>query len=306
MRRYNPFPNLNHIFEASKTKVMIKRILLLVFIGTALISCTDEEAEQELVNLQEENQALNNELMAKDSTLKLFEESFTTIQRNLGLISEREKEIALSRELTETIESRDEITKDIQAINNLLEENKSTIANLRSQLSKSGTETASFKRMIDQLSTDIQSKEEEITYLKENLTAANFTIEILNEMLDSAEFRNEIQSDVIAMQYNELTTAYYAIGSFKDLKEHGVLEKDGTVIGLGGTKQLKDDFNKDFFARVDITKFTSLELNSTDVRLVTVHPQGTYELEGEDEKTLKITKPTEFWSTSKYLVIETK
>ena len=285
---------------------MIKRIFLIVFIGTALISCKDEEAEQEIVKLRQENQALNNEVMAKDSTLKLFEESFTTIQRNLGLISEREKEIALRRELNETDISRDEITKDIQAINNLLQDNKSTISNLKSQLSKSGTETASFKRMIDQLSTDVESKEEEITYLKENLTAANFTIEILNEMLDSAEFRNEIQSDMIAMQYSELNTAYYAIGSFKDLKDHGVLEKDGTVIGLGGTKQLKDDFNKDFFARVDITKFTSLDLNAKDVRLVTVHPQGTYELEGEDEKVLKITKPTEFWSTSKYLVIETK
>ena len=285
---------------------MIKRILLLVFIGTALISCTDEEAEQELVKLRKENQTLNNEVMARDSTLKLFEESFTTIQRNLGLISEREKEIALSRELSETIESRDEITKDIQAINTLLQDNKSTIANLRSQLNKSGTETSSFKRMIDQLSTDIQSKEEEISYLKENLTAANFTIEILNEMLDSAEFRNEIQSDMIAMQYSELNTAYYAVGTFKDLKDHGVLEKDGTVIGLGGTKQLKDDFNKDFFAKIDITKFTTLALNAKDVRIVTVHPQGTYELEGDAEKTLRIIKPTEFWSTSKYLVIETK
>lgn len=285
---------------------MIKRILLLVFIGTALISCTDEEAEQETVKLREENQALSNELMAKDSSLRLFEESFTTIQRNLGLISEREKEIALQRELNETTISRDEITKDIQAINTLLQENKSTIANLRSQLNKSGTETSGFKRMIDQLSTDIESKEEEISYLKENLTAANFTIEILNEMLDSAEFRNEIQSDMIAMQYSELNTAYYTVGSFKDLKDNGVLEKDGTVIGLGGTKQLKDDFNKDFFAKVDITKFTSLKLNAKDVRLVTVHPQGTYEMEGDNEKTLKITKPTEFWSTSKYLVIETK
>jgi len=285
---------------------MIKRILLIVFIGTALISCTDEEAEQETVKLREENQALANEIMAKDSSLKLFEESFTTIQRNLGLISEREKEIALQRELNETTISRDEITKDIQAINNLLQENKNTIANLKSQLNKSGTETSGFKRMIDQLSTDIQSKEEEITYLKENLTAANFTIEILNEMLDSAEFRNAVQSDMIAMQHSELTTAYYAVGTFKDLKDNGVLEKDGTVIGLGGTKQLKDDFNKDFFAKVDITKFTSLALNAKDIRLVTVHPQGSYELTGENEKTLKITKPTEFWSTSKYLVVEIK
>ncbi|NEN22189.1 hypothetical protein G3O08_01560 [Cryomorpha ignava] len=285
---------------------MIKKMLLIVFIGASLASCTNEETEQELAKLREENKALSQEVTAKDSTLKLFEESFTTIQRNLGLISEREKEISLNSELEESPESRDEITRDIQAINNLLQENKSTIDNLKSRVSKYGTQTAGFKKMIDQLSSDIDSKEEEISYLKENLTAANFTIEILNEMLDSAEFRTEIQSDMIAMQSNELNTAYYAMGTFKDLKDNGVLEKDGTVIGLGGTKQLKDNFNKDFFAKVDITKFTSLALNAEDVKLVTVHPEGSYTLEGENEKVLKITKPIEFWSTSKYLVIETK
>lgn len=281
-------------------------MLLIVFIGAALASCKNEETEQELAKLREENKALTQEVTAKDSTLKLFEESFTTIQRNLGLISEREKEISLSREMNETPDSREEITKNIQAINNLLQENKSTIDDLKSRVSKYGTQTAGFKKMIDQLSSDIDSKEEEITYLKENLTAANFTIEILNEMLDSAEFRNEIQSDMIAIQSGELNTAYYAMGTFKDLKENGVLEKDGTVIGLGGTKQLKDNFNKDFFAKVDITKFTSLALNAKDVKIATIHPEGSYTIEGENEKVLKIIKPIEFWSTSKYLVIETK
>lgn len=286
---------------------MIKRILLLLFVSATLASCTNEETEQELSELREENQMLNKEVAAKDSTLKLFEESFTVIQRNLGLISEREKEIALSQGDLQTNEnSRDEITKDIQAINNLLQENKNTIDNLKSRVNKYGTQTAGFKKMIDQLSTDISSKEEEISYLKENLTAANFTIEILNEMLDSAEFRNEIQTSIISLQSNSLNTGYYAVGSFKDLKDNGVIEKDGTVIGLGGTKQLKDDFNKDFFAQIDITQFTSLPLNAEDVKIITVHPEGTYTLDGDEEKTLNITKPIEFWSTSKYLVIEIK
>lgn len=286
---------------------MIKRILLLLMVSVAIASCTNEETEQELAQLREENQMLTKEVSAKDSTLKLFEESFTVIQRNLGLISEREKEIALNQgELQNNGDSRDEITKDIQAINNLLEENKTTIENLKSRVNKYGTQTAGFKKMIDQLSSDISSKEEEISYLKENLTAANFTIEILNEMLDSAEFRNEIQSSIISLQSNTLNTGHYAVGTFKDLKDNGVIEKDGTVIGLGGTKQLKDDFNKDFFAQIDITQFKSLPLNSKDVKIITVHPEGSYTLEGEEEKVLTITDPIQFWSTSKYLVIEIK
>lgn len=269
-----------------------------------LSACKSEEQAKEIERLKSENTALTQQLNSKDSTLLIFEESFSTIQQNLGLISEREKEIALNTgENLNEGDVRDEVTRDIQAINNLLQENKQTIEKLRSQLKKSGNESAGLKKLIDNLSADIQSKEEQIAYLKENLTAANFTIDVLNEMLDSTEFRNEIQEDLIAMQTSALNTAYYTVGTYKELKDNGVLEKDGTVIGLGGVKTLKDNFNKKYFAQVDITNFKTLPLNAEKVKLVTVHPEGSYTLEGEESKTLTITNPAEFWGTSKYLVV---
>lgn len=248
----------------------MKQLILILFLGSTLFACKNEETQKELENLRKENTELTNQVSAKDSTLKLFEESFTTIQQNLGMISDREKKITLhSGDVKESEESREAITKDIQAINGLLAENKSTIENLKTQVGKYGTQTSGFKKMIDQLSTDVQSKEEEISYLKENLTAANFTIDILNEMLDSSDFRNEVQAQMIQMQNSELNLAYYSIGTFKELKENGVLEKDGSFIGIGGSKQLKNDFNKDFFAQIDITKVTSIPLNAEKVKLIT-------------------------------------
>ncbi len=257
-------------------------------------------------NLRQENDSLQYQLAMKDSTMQIFEESFTTIQQNLSLISEREKSISMSAgELKEGEDTREEITKDIQAINNLLQENKETIAVLNDKLSRYGNEVAGFKKLIDRLNKDIETKEEEIYYLKENLTAANFTIEILNEMLDSAEFRNEIQADLIQLQSNELNTAYYALGTFKELQEANVLEKKGDIAGIAGTKQLKDDFNKDYFARIDLTRTRVIPLNAKKVEIVTSHPSETYVVEGEEGKTLKILEPLRFWETSKYLVIIT-
>lgn len=238
--------------------------------------------------------------------MKLFEESFTTIQQNLALISEREKSITLSAgDLKAGEDTREEITKDIQAINNLLEENKNTIDRLNSKLSSYGAEVSGFQKLVNQLNRDIETKEEEIYYLKENLTAANFTIDILNEMLDSAEFRNEIQADLIMMQSNELNTAYYVIGTFKELQDAGVVEKKGDIIGIAGSKQLKDDFNKDLFMRIDLTRTRSIPLNSKKAKVVTPHPTETYTLDGEDAKVLNIADPMRFWETSKYLVVIT-
>jgi hypothetical protein len=284
----------------------MKNVALILLIFVALFSCESPKAEVEIESLQMKNDSLENQLVMKDSTMRLFEESFTSIQQNLSLISDREKSISLSAgELREGEDTREEITRDIQAINNLLDENKKTIGRLNQKLAKSGSEVTSFKKLIAQLNEDIETKEEEVSYLKENLTAANFTIEILNEMLDSAEFRNEIQSDLIQMQSDEMNTVYYAIGSFKDLEEAGVVEKKGGIVGIAGSKQLKSDFNKDFFAQIDLTRTRLIPVNSEKVNIVTAHPPETYELVGEEEKTLKILEPMPFWEASKYLVIIT-
>jgi predicted nucleic acid-binding Zn-ribbon protein len=285
----------------------MKRLLTLGFAALIAVSCQNEEQSAEVQRLADENEALMKQLNQKDSTLFLFEESFSAIQENLSMISEREKSIQLSSgDLKSGEDAREEITKDIQAINTLLADNKNTIARLNKSLAKYGQESAVFKKLIDQLNADIESKEEEVSYLKENLTAANFTIEILNEMLDSAEFRNEIQGDMIRMQSESMNTAYYAIGSFKDLQENEVLTKEGGVIGLGTTKNLKDNFNKDYFVQIDITKTLSIPLNAKKVEVASVHATDSYELQGEDEKTLLIKNPTKFWEATKYLVVVTK
>ncbi len=284
-------------------KHSIFHLFIILFVLSSA-ACTNKEQEAELQDLREQNQELNTRLSDRDSTLKLFEDGFTTIQRNLALISEREKSISLSSgELKHGEDAREEITKDIQAINNLLDENKNTIENLNSELSRYGSQSAGFKKMIDQLNRDINGKEQEINYLKENLTAANFTIEILNEMLDSAEFRNEIQADMIQIQTSALNKGYYAIGTFKELQENGVVEKQGDIIGIAGTKQLKDDFNKDYFEEIDITRVRSIPLNAKKVQVITTHPPESYEIVGDDEKTLKILDPNRFWDVSKFLVV---
>jgi len=284
----------------------MKNAALILIVFAALSSCLSPEAETEMETLRMKNDSLENELVMKDSTMSLFEESFTTIQQNLALISEREKSISLNAgDLKVGENTREEITKDIQAINNLLAENKNTISRLNNKLAQTGSEIGGFKKLISQLNEDIETKEEEVSYLKENLTAANFTIEILNEMLDSAEFRNEIQADLIQIQNEEISTVYYALGTFKELEEAGVVEKKGDIIGIAGSKQLKPNFNKDFFAQIDMTKTRSLPLNSKKVTIVTPHASETYKLEGEDEKTLTILEPMRFWEASKYLVIIT-
>lgn len=285
---------------------MNTRVIAILVAAFSLAACSNEETQAEIERLNSENQKLQQELIMKDSTLYVFEESFTSIQQNLALISEREVSIQLrSGELQLTTDSREDITKDIQAINNLLDENKKTINRLNNQVAKYGTDLSGFKKLTDQLEADIRSKEEQIRFIKENLTAANFTIDILNEMLDSAEFRNEVQSSMINLTTNELYTAFYAIGPYKELQKNEVLIKEGTIVGLAGSKKLKPDFNKDYFEKISTLETRTIPLNSKKVEIITNHPTSSYELEGEEEKTIKILDIDRFWSASKYLVVVT-
>lgn len=284
----------------------MKNTISAIALATLVLSGCTEDTTQELERLTQENNKLQAEISMKDSTLTLFEESFSTIQRNLAMISEREVAIQLrSGELQLTEDSREEITKDIRAINNLLDQNKKAIANLNNQIASQGTEMAGFQRLIGQLESDISSKEEQIGFMKENLTAANFTIEILNEMLDSAEFRNEIQSSLIQIQEKELYTAFYAIGPYKALQKNDVLIKEGSIAGIAGSKKLKPDFNKDYFEQINTLETRTIALNSKKAELITNHPSASYEIEGEDQKVLRILDVNRFWSGTKYLVVVT-
>ena len=68
------------------------------------------------------------------------------------------------------------------------------------------------------------------------------------------------------------------------------------------------DFNKDYFTQIDIRTTKEIKLYSKRAELLTTHPAKSYELVKDDkgQLTLKITNPKEFWSVSKYLVIQVK
>ena len=69
-----------------------------------------------------------------------------------------------------------------------------------------------------------------------------------------------------------------------------------------------DDFNKDYFTQIDIRDTKEIKLYSKSAKLLTTHPEGSYVLakDAKGQYVLRITNPTEFWSVSRYLVIQVK
>jgi hypothetical protein len=118
-----------------------------------------------------------------------------------------------------------------------------------------------------------------------------------NESLTAS---NEAKAKTVDEQDKTINSAWFVYGTKSELKEQNIL-KNGDVLKNG-------DFNKSYFTQIDIRTTKEIPLYAKSAEILTSHPAGTYELvkDSKKELTLKITNPTEFWSVSKYLVIQVK
>ncbi len=271
-------------------------------------ACKDYKPEMEQAMWERDSILVVNE--AKDSSLNSFIETLNEIEINLDSITQAQNAISMdtknSTEFNQDI--RDRISTNISLIGDLLKENQDKIETLNSQLRKSNINLAALRKKLDRLTEDLQKKDAEISVLNEQLLEMKLIVETLNVSVDSLNTQNQTKESIIADQTNQINTAYYITGNYKDLKAKNIISAEGGFLGIGKEKLLKQDFNTDSFIKIDITKVTEFVLNNKSIKVVTNHPTDSYTLVKDDKDivtSLKVTNPTRFWKTSKYLVIIT-
>lgn len=269
---------------------------------TACTNNQDGEVNPEIQKLTEENLKLKEEAGKKDEEVNSFMQSFNEIQANLDEIKKREKIITKNTEDPELKKTKQqEIADDINLINELLTKNKEKIAALNKKLKKANLRIEELEKMIATLTKQVEEKDAEILGLKDQLEKANVAYKDLFK-----EYNAKL--DEIDLQATKINTAFYAFGTSKELKEKGVITKEGGFIGIGKADKLKDDFNKDYFTKVNTAETNSIILSVKKAKVLTTHPTSSYKLEGSKDNVerLEIVNPEEFWSASKYLVIVTE
>lgn len=260
----------------------------------------EKEANPLADSLQGENNKKDSQLSEKEAAIQEFVNTFNEIQANLDEIKEKEKIVATNTKGGDVKNKEEQIKADIQAIYELMAKNKNRIGSLNKKLKNANTKIEGLEQMIATLEAQLNEKDGQITDLKNQVEQLN--IELSNLNLNYEELAQE--SDV---KTEKLNTAYYAMGTAKELKEKGVITKEGGFIGLGKTTQLKSDFNKDYFTKIDASQVTSIPIGAKKAKIVTNHPSSSYKLVGEKPiEKLEISNPDDFWGSSKYLVIITE
>lgn len=286
----------------------MKKLVFLSLCGAMMmfVSCNFGGAEKD--KLKAENDSLTMALDQRNAELDEIMGTFNNIQEGFRQINAAENRVDLQRNTDENSASvKEKITADIQFITKTMEENKAQIAKLQQQLKNSKTNSAQLKKAIEALNAELVIKTQQIETLRAELEAKNVRIQELDEAVtnlnsnvETLTAENEEKAKTVAEQDKAINTAWFVFGTKSELKAQKIL-KSGDVLK-------NSDFNKDYFTEVDIRNMKDLKLYSKRAELLTTHPAGSYVLEKDDkgQLTLKITNPKDFWSVSRYLVIQVK
>ncbi len=283
----------------NKLRIIIAGLILSIG-GLTFSNCGDKEdpiAKALADSLKNANGSLSGQLNDKEAALQEFIASFNEIQENLNAIKEKEKIVTNASSKGDVRSKQGQIQEDIQSIYDLMAKNKNRIGSLTAKLKQSKLKISGLEKMIENLQNSLVLKDEEIAELKTRMEGLNIELANLNTNYKVVESDNIQKTEA-------LNTAYYAIGTTKELKEKKVISKEGGFIGLGKSTKVSTDFNKEYFTKINIEQTTNINIGAKKVKLLTSHPSSSYKLVGQKPvEKIEITNPKEFWGASKYLVI---
>lgn len=272
----------------------------------ALAACDRGPTEAELA-AQAEARGLRTELQSRDSLISDMSRSFGDIEDNLKIMREKQQ-LVLNTTDEEKISTsqRDRVLRDLQLMNGLMQESRDQVAELTKKLDKSKVESGSLRKKLKALDSELAARDSAINQLKDDLLARDFRIEEVNKQLSDLELEMAKRQATIEQLGNELHTAYYAIGTRKELEESGVVHRRGGVLGMGKTSEISLAATSDKFSQVDTRTVDRIPLSGDKIHLVSEHPTESYEIveEGEHLAYIRIKDRDSFWRLSHYLVAE--
>lgn len=209
----------------------------------------------------------------------------------------------------ENVDRRAEIRQNLANIKARLAANRALLDDMEAKLKASGKDNGVLTKTIGQLKDRIAQQDQKISQLESDLAAARGQIDTLTNKVAVTE--EAVKTETAAKEAAQAATeaaenaanqVYYAIGTNKELKKNGLLEKKF----LGQTKVLKGDFNESYFTKADKRSLSVIPTGGKKVKIWTNMPEDSYQIvENADKtKTIKITNPTEFWSMTPFLVIQ--
>jgi hypothetical protein len=291
------------------TTAIISFILLLTA-GIVVNSLYKDEQKKHLAIMEIQKRSFTELLTTRDSVINESMLTFDQIEKDLNTVKEKENIISMQSSDKEfSKDKKQQILKDIEYINTVLDQNKKKLASLTAQLKNSGGTIKGLQVKIAELEASMKQRETEISDLKVALVQKDFEIGQLNTRMTDQQIAIAQKDEKIGNQTAEMNKGFLASGTYKALKAKGLVSKEGGFLGLGKKESLHQDFSDSLFTQINITETKSIPVNSKNARLITDHPRSSYEMIRDKNNriaSIEIKDPEQFWKISKYAVVEIK
>jgi chromosome segregation ATPase len=269
-----------------------------------LPSCVKNSSEYKALQAQNDSLAVANAKSASElddilSLLNEVEDNFNTIKSAENYLSIQSN---VPGEMAPTI--RQKVQSNMEFVTETLNKNKEKISELENKLKNSSLQTSKLQQTVSKLRADLDQKTAALVTVNEELNRKNKQISELSTNInnlskDVQELKTQsgAQQQTINQQQKELNTVYYCFGTSKELKDQKII-----VSG-----NLSANLNKEYFIKVsDLNKLQNIPLQAKKGKLISKHPEGSYEFtkDSDGKAELKILDAKNFWSLTKYLVIQ--
>jgi chromosome segregation ATPase len=272
-------------------------------------ACSTGGEEYEKVKLE------NEELIAKARKDSLYIVSMNAemeeLYANLDSMRAQEERIraAAAKMRSGSMTGRDgtpTIDQSFAELERLNAENQQRIADLQNKLNKAGKENSFLKRMVDELQKTVQDKEVQIQDLQVQIASLQEEVrDLQSKYVTQVEVTERTQAELTETQ-TELFTAFYAIGTRKDLETRGVIDAKGL---FNKRRSMNSNMDNSKFTQIDFREESQIVVGKYKVKNIDLLParlSSSYELveEGGDV-IIKIKDGRTFWK-NRYLAIVVK
>ena len=290
--------------------VLLSALTIALWFGISSTSKKKEDLELQVAGLE-------NQMNRQESAFSEVMDLIVEVEDQIGDIVEKENLVYGQSQEPLNSGKKENILKEIAMIDNLIIRSNANIQELTDKVKSSDLKLGIFQKRINSLQADLFDRQTVITDLKAEISLKDQAIELMVVQADSLSSTlnakvNEIgQKDLAVKQLtalnDELNKGYMAIGTFEELQEKGVVDKEGGFLGfIGRTVALQEDAESEMFIEFDKREISQLRIQAAELALVSNHPSGSYSILPTDEeniKILEITDPEAFWQISQYLVI---
>lgn len=284
----------------------MKKMTLLASCLLALAACDNGNSRKE-AQVAQERDSLMRIIAEKDNELNDLMGTFNDVQEGFRRINEAEGRVTVANANPENASAKEVIRENMQFIQEMMAQNRSMIEKLQEQLKASGFKADKLAKAIEGLTAQLAEQQQRVQELEAQLAEKDIviaqqteTISNLNSDVTNLTEENQSKSQKVSEQDKQLHAAWFVFGTKAELKEQKILQS-GDVLKT-------TDFNKGYFTQIDIRHDKEIKLYSKSAKLLTSHPAGTYTLakDAKEQYVLKIVNPEQFWSVSRYLVVQVK